>query len=96
MKFKSNLFLLAFFSFFLMMFIFNDLGLMKLYKLNQKKKNMRIQIDNLITKEETLINEIENLTYNDGYIKKIARSKFHLVKPGEKIYKVIDRKSAQN
>ena len=69
---------------------------MKLYKLNQKKKNMRIQIDNLITKEETLINEIENLTYNDGYIKKIARSKFHLVKPGEKIYKVIDRKSAQN
>jgi len=96
MKFKSNLFLLAFFSFFLMMFIFNDLGLMKLYKLNQKKKNMRLQIDNLITKEETLINEIESLTYNDEYIKKIARSKFHLVKPGEKIYKVIDRKSAQN
>ena len=69
---------------------------MKLYKLNQKKKNMRLQIDNLITKEETLINEIESLTYNDEYIKKIARSKFHLVKPGEKIYKVIDRKSAQN
>ena len=69
---------------------------MKIYKLNQNKKNMRIEIDNLITKEETLINEIENLTYNDGYIKKIARSKFHLVKPGEKIYKVIDRKSAQN
>jgi len=96
MKVKNNLFPLALIALFLMLFIFNDLGLMKLYKLHQQKKNMHLEIDNLIVAEKKLIDEIENLTYNDGYIKKIARSKFHLVKPGEKIYKVIDRKSTQN
>tara|TARA_Y100001970_G_scaffold43085_1_gene53670 strand:+ start:150 stop:440 length:291 start_codon:yes stop_codon:yes gene_type:complete len=96
MKNKNNLFHLALIAFFLILFVFNDLGLMNLYKLNQKKKNMRLDIDNLIVKEKKLIDEIENLTHNDDYIKKIARSKFHLVKPGEKIYKVIDRKNIHN
>ena len=96
MKVKKNLIHLALIAFFLMLFIFNDLGLMKLYKLSQQKKIMRLKIDSLIVEEKKLIDKIENLTYNDDYIKKIARSKFHLVKPGEKIYKVIDRKSTQN
>ena len=33
---------------------------------------------------------------NDEYIKSIARTKFHLVSPGEKIYKVIERKNIKS
>ena len=77
----------------MILFIFNDLGLMKLYKLNSKKDAVRNEIDNLIAHEIKLINEIDNLSNDDNYLLNIARNKFHLVNPGEKIYKVIERKN---
>ena len=40
----------------------------------------------------TLIITYINTGYDKEYIKKIAQEKFHMVKPGEKVFRVIDRK----
>ena len=77
----------------MVLFVFNDLGIIKLYKLNNKKNIIRDEIDNLIAQEIKLTDQIKNLSNNDEYLKNIARNKFHLVQPGEKIYKVIERKN---
>ena len=96
MNIKKRLLLLLFSAFLLSLFVFNDLGLFRLYKLNSKKNEIRKEIDYLITQEIELTNEINNLSNNNEYIKNIARTKFHLVSPGEKIYKVIERKNITN
>ena len=77
----------------MVLFVFNDLGVIKLYQLNNKKNIIRDEIDNLIAQEIKLTDQIQNLSNNDEYLKNIARNKFHLVQPGEKIYKVIERKN---
>ena len=92
MGFKRKIFLLLGIALFLSLFVFNDLGLLKLYILNNEKKIIRKEIDNLIEREIHLTNEIDKLINHDEYIQYIAKTKFHLVKPGEKIYKVIERK----
>ena len=96
MNIKKRFLFLLFLALFLLLFVFNDLGLFKLYKLNSKKDEIRDKIDYLITQEIKLTSEIENLSNNDEYIKSIARTKFHLVSPGEKIYKVIERKNIKS
>ena len=93
MKIKNNILVLIFISVFMVLFVFNDAGIIKQYQLNNKKNIIRDEIDNLIAQEIKLTDQIENLSNNDEYLKNIARNKFHLVKPGEKIYKVIERKN---
>ena len=36
--------------------------------------------------------ELDRLENDDEYIKKIARERFHMVKPGEKVFRVVDRR----
>ena len=93
MKIKNNILVLIFIAVFMLLFVFNDLGVIKLYQLNNKKNIIRDEIDNLIAQEIKLTDQIQNLSNNDEYLKNIARNKFHLVQPGEKIYKVIERKN---
>ena len=42
--------------------------------------------------EVELAQELDKLTNDAEYIKKIAQEKFHMVKPGEKVFRVIDRR----
>jgi len=93
MNLKRKTFLFISAALFLSLFTFNDLGLIKLYNLNSKKNEIRLEIDNLILQEIKLTNEIDRLLYDDDYIQYVAKTKYHLVKPGEKIYKVIERKN---
>ena len=71
-------------------FIFSDLGLIKLYSLQKKHNKIKNEIDVLIQKESMLIDEINKIKENDKYLEKIAREKFQMVKPGEKIFRVVD------
>ena len=50
------------------------------------------EIDHLIKKETELSSELDRLINDREYIKKIAQEKFHMVNPGEKIFRVIDRR----
>ena len=73
----------------------NDLGIVRWYQLRSERKHVQVEINQLIQEEAELTNELDRLTNDKEYIKKIAREKFHMVKPGEKVFRVIDRKKTK-
>lgn len=86
--FKGIVFLI-FFSL-AIIFIFGDHGIMKLYKIKNERKMIQKKIGELREEKEKLKNEKIKIENDLGYIEKIAREKYKMVKPGEKIFKVID------
>ena len=70
----------------------NDIGIVRWYQLRRERNQMRVEINRLIQKEADLTNELDRLTNDKEYIKKIAQEKFHMVKPGEKVFRVIDKR----
>ena len=75
--------------------IFNDMGIIKWYQLRQERHQIQTEIDRLILKEKNLTAELDRLENDDEYIKKIARERFHLAKPGEKVFRVVDRRKVK-
>ena len=73
----------------------NDLGIVRWYQLRRERNQVKAEIDQLIQEEAELTNELDRLTNDKEYIKKIAQGKFYMVKPGEKIFRVIDRKKTK-
>jgi cell division protein FtsB len=73
-------------------FIFNDLGLLKWYALKKEQIRIQYEIDELIEQEAYLAEEIEKIKSDDNYLEKIAREKFQMVKPGEKVFRVVDNR----
>ena len=73
----------------------NDMGIVRWYQLHSERNQVKAEIDQLIQDEAELTNELDRLTNDKEYIKKIAREKFYMVKPGEKVFRVIDRKKAK-
>ena len=71
---------------------FNQTGLIKLYSLKNERSILMNQIELLELHEEMIGEHIEKLTNNLEYIEFLAYSKFQMVKPGEKIYKIKDFK----
>ena len=80
---------LIFFSF-AIVFIFGDHGLLKLYKIKNERKIIQKKISQLRQEKEILKNEKSKIENDLNYIEKIAREKYKMVKPGEKIFKVIN------
>ena len=75
-----------------MFLIANDMGIICWYKLRRERNQVQAEIERLIREEAVLTNELDRLTNDKEYIKKIAQEKFYMVKPGEKIFRVIDRR----
>ena len=71
-------------------FVFGDHGLLKLYKIKNERKLIQNKIATLRAERETLKSEKNKIENDLNYIEKIAREKYKMVKPGEKIFKVID------
>ena len=72
--------------------IFNDMGIVTWYQMRQERQHIQAEIDRLILEEKSLTEELNRLNYDDDYVKKIARERFHMVKPGEKVFRVLDRR----
>jgi cell division protein FtsB len=70
----------------------NDMGIIRWYQLHNERNLVQEEIDLLIEQEIELTNELDRLINDKEYIKKIAQEKFHMVKPGEKVFRVIDRR----
>ena len=68
------------------------MGVVRWYQLRQERNKVQAEIDLLIHKETELTSELDRLINDTEYIKKIAQEKFHMVKPGEKVFRVIDRR----
>ena len=73
-------------------FVFNDLGLLKWYSLRRERIRIQYEIDDLIQRESHLTEEIAKIKSDDTYLEKIAREKFQMVKPGEKVFRVVDNR----
>ena len=73
-------------------FIFGDHGLFQLYKLKQERKEVQKHITQLRENRETLIAEKNRLENDLKYIEKLAREKYRMAKPGEKVFKVVPKK----
>jgi cell division protein FtsB len=72
--------------------IANDMGIIRWYQLRRERNQVQAEIERLIHEEAVLTNELDRLTNDKEYIKKIAQEKFYMVKPGEKVFRVIDRR----
>tara|TARA_Y100001960_G_scaffold208462_1_gene217715 strand:- start:18 stop:335 length:318 start_codon:yes stop_codon:yes gene_type:complete len=75
--------------------IFSDFGLKELLRLKTQKEHLNNKIQGLYQQQITLQEEINRLAYDTSYVEKIAREKFLMVKPGEKVFRVIETKSDQ-
>ena len=74
----------------IIVFIFGDHGLLKLYTIKKKRKETQENIAKLREEKEKTMGEKNKLENDLDYIEKIAREKYKMVKPGEKIFKVIE------
>ncbi len=73
--------------------LFSDRGLMNLWSLKKEKLSIQNEINDLRNQIAFLEKEEEKLKFDEKYIEKIAREKFKMVKPGERVFKVIDETS---
>ena len=73
--------------------LFSDRGLINLWSLKKEKLEIQNEINDLRNQIAMLEKEEENLKYDEKYIEKIAREKFKMVKPGERVFKVTDGES---
>lgn len=83
---KLRYLILSIVIFLLYIFIQGDQGLLKYIKLQQEKKLLLKQIEELKKEHNDLINEIDLLTNNYRYIEKNVRERLQMGKKGEKIY----------
>ena len=73
--------------------LFSDRGLINLWTLKKEKLESQNEINNLRNQIAMLEKEEEKLKFDEKYIEKIAREKFKMVKPGERVFKVTDGES---
>ena len=86
---RGILFLIA--TTLLIVFIFGDHGLLQLYKLKRERAEIQNHILKLRQNKEVLITEKNRLENDLEYIEKLAREKYRMAKPGEKVFKVIEK-----
>ena len=68
--------------------LFSDRGLINLWLLKKEKLEIQNEINDLRNQIAMLEKEEEKLKFDEKYIEKIAREKFKMVKPGERVFKV--------
>ena len=73
-------------------FIFGDHGILQLFKLKREKTKIQDHIIELREEKEELVLEKHRLENDLDYIEKLAREKYRMAKPGEKVFKVISDK----
>ena len=86
---RSSLMLIGLILIFI--FIFGDHGLFQLYTLKKEKKDVQKKIEQFRKERELLIEEKNHLENDLKYIERLAREKYRMAKPGEKVFKVLDK-----
>ena len=67
------------------------MGIFKWYQLRNDRNLLQKEIDELIVKHSELNVELERLINDKEYIKQLAQEKFHMVKKGEKVFRVVNK-----
>ena len=74
----------------LSLIFFSDRGLINLWSLKKEKLEIQNDINSLRNQIAMLEKEEEKLKFDEKYIDQIAREKFKMVKPGERVFKVVE------
>ncbi len=72
--------------------IFGERGLLRIYHLNQEKKQIEARVTALQAENDQLKREIEALKSDRRYLESIARKDFGLVRKNEIIYQFSGKK----
>ncbi|MDG1900417.1 MAG: septum formation initiator family protein [Candidatus Marinimicrobia bacterium] len=72
----------------ILLLLFSDRGFLTLWNLKKEKIEIQQDINSLRQQISSLEKEAEKLEFDEKYIEKIAREKFRMSKPGEKVFKV--------
>ena len=72
----------------ILLLLFSDRGFLTLWNLKKEKIEIQQDINSLRQQIASLEKEAEKLKFDEKYIEKIAREKFRMSKPGEKVFKV--------
>ncbi len=92
-KIKNRLYVLILILVFGFLYLaYNDFGIKKLIAVKKEKYNLQTQIQSLMNQQLAIQSEITKLKLDTMYIEQLAREKFLMVKPGEKVFKVMDSK----
>ena len=75
--------------FFLLTFGRGDFGFVRIYKLKHKKQNLQLQYKQLQAEVLHLARDKELLQEDFFYLEKIAREKYGLSRPDEKVYRFL-------
>ena len=71
------------------LFVFRDEGLYTLIKLKKEIREMEAHIDRLEMEKAELESERDRLLNDPDYLERIARERFRMAKPGEKVFHVV-------
>lgn len=74
----------------LSLIFFSDRGLISLWALKKEKLEIQKDINSLRSQIAMLEKEEEKLKFDEKYTERIAREKFKMVKPGERVFKVVE------
>lgn len=74
----------------ILLLLFSDRGFLTLWNLKKEKIEIQQDINSLRQQIASLEKEAEKLEFDEKYIEKIAREKFKMVKPGERVFKITD------
>lgn len=70
-------------------FVLRDEGLLSLLELRQEIKDMETHINRLEIEKAELESERDRLLNDPDYLERIARERFRMAKPGEKVFHVV-------
>ncbi len=68
--------------------LFNSNGLLEYWKATKRNKLLREQITETKKKIEKIGMEIDSLRTSDRKIEKVAREKYHMLKPNEEVLEI--------
>ena len=75
----------------IIIFIFGNHGVVELYQLSKKRQQIQEEIV-LLRQQKINLEKEKTLLKNDKkYIEKLAREKYRMAKPNERIFKVIEK-----
>ncbi|NQV16147.1 septum formation initiator family protein [bacterium] len=70
-------------------FVLRNEGILSLLELKQEIRDMETHINRLETEKAELESERDRLLNDPDYLERIARERFRMAKPGEKVFHVV-------
>jgi len=76
----------------LYIFIGGDYGLYRIYHLRRRTRELEAENAKLLEEHKRLVEERRKLEGDLGYIEKLAREKYGMIKKGEIVYEIVPGK----